>query len=442
MRRGRRARLTARLSGCASLLLLAACARTETRTTLTVTNWAAWNEQRLEEQYMGAFGGAHAGVKVSLMAASNQAEYRDQVLTSIASGAPPDVFFLDNIDVPAFAGSGVVLDLAPYAERVGLPLSAFDPRVLDIFRRDGRLYAFPKGFTPMVIAYNKDLFDRAHLPYPREDWTWEEFRAAAKALTRDTDGDGRIDQYGFWLDRRAFMWMASLWALGGDVLCPDGTRAGGCLDSPATIRAFRDLTALATVDSVTPRFFGLRRSLGDNLRNLYSGHVAMVPAGHFWIPAFRPHVEAGRVRLGFTTIPHRAGLPPATVLYAAGVAVPANARHKRLSVELAAFMVDSLAQTTRAAGGLEIPALTRIAERVVARDTTGWEAVFVHAARAGRLPWGARIAKWREVEAILPDIMDRVILNGEDVGAVLHDVSRQVDAVLGAGRPEGRGRAP
>lgn len=416
------------------LLLLTACTTADARTTLTVTSWAAWNEQRLDEAYVGRFADTHPGVRISLLPANNQAEYRDQILTSIASGAPPDVFFLDNIDVPAFVRAGVMLDLAPYAERVGLPLSAFDPRVLAIFQRDGRLVAFPKGFTPMVIAYNKDLFDRAGLPYPREDWTFDEFRAAAKALTRDTDHDGTLDQFGFWLDRRPFMWIPSLWALGGDVLCPDGERASGCLDSPASIRAFRALTGLATADSVTPRFYGLRRSLGDQLRNLYSGHVAMVTAGHFWIPAFRPHVEAGRVRLGFTMLPHAAGLPPATVLYAAGVAVPASARHKRLSVELAGFMVDSLAQVTRAAGGLEIPALTRIAEQVAARDTMGWEGVFVRAVPFGRLPWGARIERWREVEAILPDIMDRIVLNGEDVEAVLHDVARQVDAVLAVRR--------
>jgi hypothetical protein len=48
------------------------------------------------------------------------------------------------------------------------------------------------------------------------------------------------------------------------------------------------------------------------------------------------------------------------------------------------------------------------------------------------MPWGARIAKWREVEDVLPDIMDRVILAHEDVETVLHDVARKIDRVLGA----------
>jgi multiple sugar transport system substrate-binding protein len=388
----------------------------------------------MEEVVARRFTQGRPGVRVSMEAATNGPEYRDMVLTSIAAGTPPDVFLLDNIDVPAFADAGVVLDLAPLAARVGADLADVAPPVLATFRRGDTLLALPKGYTPMLIAYNKDLFDRAGLPYPRDDWTWEEFRQTARALTRDTDGDGAADQWGFWLDRRVFLWIASLWSLGGDVLCADGSRASGCLDAPASVQAFRDLTGLAVRDSVTPRYFGLRRSLGDQLRNFYSGRVAMVPAGHFWLPSFRPHVEAGRLRLGFVMLPHREGVAPVTVIYASGFAVARNVRHKRLSVELAAFLADSVAQAARAAGGLEIPASRRAAEALVRGDTTGWEAVFQRAGASGRAPWGARVARWREVEAVLPDVMDRIILRGEDPALVLREVARQLDAILAASR--------
>ncbi len=424
------------------MLCRGAC-RGDAGTTLTVTNWADWTEVRLERQYIDGFAARHPGVRVSLESVANQAEYRDLILTSIAAGTPPDVVLLDNIDIPAFVSSGTLLDLAPYAARVGLPLGAFDPEVLAIFRRGAAVYAFPKGYTPMVIAYNKDVFDRFRVPYPPERWTWEQFRATAKALTRDTDGDGTPDLYGFWLDRRDFVWIGSLWALGGDVLCPDGTRATGCLDGPASTWAFRALTGLATRDSVVPRYFGLRRAIGDQMRNFYSGRIAMVPFGHFWMPQVRPLMEQGRLRIGLAELPYREGLQPATVLYASGFAVAGNARHKRLSVELAAYMVDSLAQVTRAAGGLEIPALSRIADLEARADTSGLEGVFRRAVRSGRMPWGARIAKWREVEAILPDILDRIVMNREDVAAVLHDVARQIDRALAAGpaaRAAGAGR--
>ena len=106
---------------CLPLLSVAACARGDRGTTLTVTNWADWTEIRLEQQYIGGFSAGRPGVRVSLESVPNQAEYRDLILTSIAAGTPPDVFLLDNIDVPAFVGSGTLLDLAPYAARVGTP---------------------------------------------------------------------------------------------------------------------------------------------------------------------------------------------------------------------------------------------------------------------------------------------------------------------------------
>ena len=69
-------------------------------------------EQRIEARNLRAFEAANPGVRVVNDAISTQAEYREQVLTSIAAGAPPDVFLLDNIDVPAFTDREVLLDLA------------------------------------------------------------------------------------------------------------------------------------------------------------------------------------------------------------------------------------------------------------------------------------------------------------------------------------------
>jgi hypothetical protein len=54
------------------------------------------------------------------------------------------------------------------------------------------------------------------------------------------------------------------------------------------------------------------------------------------------------------------------------------------------------------------------------------------------MPWGARIEKWREVEAVLPDIMDRIVMNGEDVEAVLRDVAAQLDRLLAPAPARGR----
>jgi multiple sugar transport system substrate-binding protein len=385
---------------------------------------------------LAGFTRAHAGITVQQQSAgTGQAEYRERILTSIVAGHPPDVFLLDNIDVPAFTERRVLLDLAPYLPRLGLDPSRYDSTVLGIFRRGTAVYALPKGYTPMVLVYNKDLFDRAGIPYPPDDWTWDDFLRTARALTRDTDGDGQIDQWGTAYDRRYFLWAAWLWSGGGDILCPDGARASGCLDAPSSVAAIRWYTDWVTHDSIVPHAYNLRRSLGDNLRLFYSGKVAMLTTGHFWIPNFRPYVADGRLRVGFAEIPHQAGVAPQTVIYASGLAVPASAPHRRLSVELAAYLADSAAQSIRAAGGLELPSLTAAAQAQAILDTTGWEAVFLRASRHARIPWGARIARWREVEAALPDMMDRITLEHVDPAVAAHDMALRLDRLLAEDEP-------
>jgi multiple sugar transport system substrate-binding protein len=419
---------------------LCGCGRAESargggdRLTLELANWADYYEAELEQRVLEPYERAHPGLRVvQQSAATYQAEYRERILTSMAAGAPPDVFLLDNIDVPAFTNRGTVLDLAPYLPRLGVDLKRYDPTVLSIFTRGAAVYALPKGYTPMVVVYNKDLFDRAGLAYPGDDWTWDDFIRIAKQLTKDTDHDGQVDQWGAAFDHRAFLWIPWIWSGGGDVLCPGGRRATGCLDSPATVEAIRWYAGWVTTDSIVPRAYTLRKSLGDNLRMFATGKVAMITAGHFWIPNFRPYLAQHRLRMGFAEIPHRAGVPPATVVYASGLAVPALAPHRKRSVELAVYLADSLAQTIRAQAGLEVPSLASVAESLAARDTLGWERVFRRATQHARIPWGARIERWREVEAALPDILDRITIRGEDPATAAHDVARAIDRLLAAG---------
>jgi multiple sugar transport system substrate-binding protein len=421
-----------RAAGVVAMLCAAlACRAGDPRTVLELANWAEYREADLETRVLAPFERDHPGITVQQQSAgTGQAEYRERILTSMLAGTPPDVFLLDNIDVPAFTSRGVTLDLSPYLQRLGVDLSRYDSTVLGIFRRGDALYALPKGYSPMVMVYNKDLFDRAGLPYPTDDWTWDDFVRIAKILTRDTDGDGQIDQWGTAFDRRVFLWVPWVWSGGGDVLCPDGTKASGCLDAPASVAAIRWYTEWVTRDSIVPRVFNLRRSLGDNQRLFNSGKVALLTVGHFWIPMMRPYVTDGRLRIGFVEIPHRVGASPQTVIYASGFAVPATASHRRLSIQLAAFLADSQAQAIRVAGGLELPTLTGAATALEAGDTSGWEAVFLRASRHARVPWGARIERWREVEVALPDLMDRVTLEGVDPQVAAREMARRIDRLL------------
>src|SRR3989442_1807911 len=285
-----------------------------------------------------------------------------------------------------------------------------------------------------MVVYNRDLLDRAAIAYPTDDWTWDDFLRTAQLLTRDRDGDGRMDQWGAAFDRRPSFWLPWIWAGGGDVLCPGGRRASGCLDAPATVAAIRWYRGWVRRWRVAPRPHDPSPAGVEIARLFKAGRVAFMTVGHDAVRGLLASVAAGRMRVGFAPIPHRAGVPPATVLYASGYAVPARTLRRRAAVELAAELTDSIPDAARGAAGIERPAGTAAAQGVAAADMLGWEAAFLRAAAHGRPGWGARVGQWREVEAELAEVMDRVTVGGADPARAVRATARELDRLLGATR--------
>jgi ABC-type glycerol-3-phosphate transport system substrate-binding protein len=160
----------------------------------------------------------------------------------------------------------------------------------------------------------------------------------------------------------------------------------------------------------------------------------MLAVSHARVPAMRRWTSAGGPHVGFVALPHRPDFPPATVLIASGYAVPALGPRRKLAVELVAALTDSFAGRMRGEAGLELPAMPSVAGQLAARDTLGWEATFLRAAEHGRLPWSARIGGWEAIEAALPDLLDRIVVGGDDADAVARDMARRLDRLLGTAR--------
>ncbi len=421
----RRAALALLLYGCGSV------GASDGPGTLRVASRAGDGDRGLEEGLLQRYRDAHPGVPVVGRYAATEAGYRERLFASLGAGAPPDAFLLDAADVAALVdgGGGRVLDLAPYLSRVGADPRSFDATVLSMFRRGTAVYALPRGYSPVVLAYNKDLFDRAGLSYPTDDWTWDDFLHLAHQLTRDVDGDGRVDQWGTQVERAGAAWLPWLWSGGGDVLCPGGRRAAGCLDSPTSVAAIRWYAGLLTEEQVAPRSVSRLDWSGGDLGPFTTGRVAMLTVTHASVAQLR--LDRGRApRVGFVELPHRAGWPPATVVYATGYAIPRRAGRRKLSVELLVSLTDSVAQAARGEAGLDLPAATGAAQALAAGDTLGWETAFLRATAHARAPWAARVARWRDVERVLPDLVDR-ILAGADPEAAAHDVAHRIDRLLG-----------
>ncbi len=85
---------------------------------------------------------------------------------------------LDTIDLSSFIAQDTSFDLADLY-----------PQALDMFSQTWitqenrvEIWAAPLMMDAMVMYYNKDLFDRYGVAYPKPDWTWDDFLRIGQAL--------------------------------------------------------------------------------------------------------------------------------------------------------------------------------------------------------------------------------------------------------------------
>ncbi len=150
--------------------------------------------------------------------------------------------------------------------------------------REGKTWLVPYDIGIRVILYRADLFAAAGIPEPTPTWTWDDMVRAARALTVDLDGDGRIDRWGLGIpaarsQRAVLQWLPWFWSLGGNLKGPDGRLT---ILSPASIEVMRWYRDLAFRHRVTPpSLYSLDQDAV--FQGLASGLFAMTEGGSWEI---------------------------------------------------------------------------------------------------------------------------------------------------------------
>jgi len=135
------------------------------------------------DEMIQIFEEKHPNIKIEVETAPF-AEYFTKLSTLIAGGMAPDIFELNYENFVSYAAKGVLLDLGPLAKAdPEFDPGIFYPRAYDAFNFEGMQLGLPETFSTVVLFYNKDLFDKAGVAYPAEDWTWSDAVAAAEKLT-------------------------------------------------------------------------------------------------------------------------------------------------------------------------------------------------------------------------------------------------------------------
>ena len=118
-------------------------------------------------------------------------KYEETYTTALNSGEGPDVGYMYNEMFPTYIDAGAVEDMSSY-------VTDEDKKEYKYLSNgnmmDGQ-YGWPLGTgVPFVLYYNEDILNALGEKAPE---TWDDFARICQEATKDTDGDGKVDQYGF-----------------------------------------------------------------------------------------------------------------------------------------------------------------------------------------------------------------------------------------------------
>jgi multiple sugar transport system substrate-binding protein len=258
------------------------------KTEITYMAWYNTTESEAADvqAVLDKFNTSQDKIHVTLIAVS-RADYETKLNTMAAGKQLPDSCMMAEPMAIRYAAAGVLADVSDMYTAAEAPLKSL------AFTYKGKVVAYSCADEVLVLYYNKKLFDDAKIPYPpasaSKAWTWKEFVAVAKKLTRDENGktpnDAGFDAknivtYGADFNRLSWMWPVLAVSNGGGVMSPDGKTL--LIGKPETVEAIQAIADLYLKDKVAPSV-GDRGAMPSLDVSLLTGKVAMATSGQWEI---------------------------------------------------------------------------------------------------------------------------------------------------------------
>jgi multiple sugar transport system substrate-binding protein len=174
-------------------------------------------------------------------------------------------------------GEITMMDLTSFIEQEdSLDLADFYPGAMSFFKMEGETLAVPTGVDVDVLYYNKDLFDRYGVPYPKTGWTWDDFLDAAVALR-----DPNAGIYGFGADPDSWDYVDIIYSRGGQLVDDLQEPTRTMYDDPKNIEVLEWYVGLSEEHDVAPTREQVQKEFAGYVYNgITRGKVGM------WIGGF------------------------------------------------------------------------------------------------------------------------------------------------------------
>jgi multiple sugar transport system substrate-binding protein len=211
------------------LIILAGCRPTQSDVG-AVTHLTLWHgvnppsNRDIFQKLVTKFNHQNPNIQVEPLYIGQGDQQLPKILTAVVGNAVPDLLWVGAmltgklVDLEAIEPLDRLWDSSQVSKEI-------DPNLRESIEYEQHIWSIPVGTNNVGIFYRPSLFKAAgikNLPT-----TWSELRATAKQLTRDLNGDGKVDRYGMLLplgkgEWTVFMWLPFMWSAGGELQADPG----------------------------------------------------------------------------------------------------------------------------------------------------------------------------------------------------------------------------
>ena len=307
------------------------------------------------QKMIAAFTEQHPDIPVNLVPVAEQDDLLAKLTTSFAGGKPPDTFLVNYRSYGQFAEQGALAPVQSYLDDSdAIAEEDFAPTALEAFRYDGEeLTCMPQNVSSLEVYYNVDLFEEAGVDPPQAGWTWDDFLAAAEALTHD-------ENYGVGVEPSLIRLAPFVWSAGGELVDDPQQPSRLALDEPDARKALDFFLDLQLEHGVVPPE---REELSlDSESRFLQGKLGMYLNSRKSVPTLR---EIEDFTWDVAPLPVAPDGEPATILHGDAYCMSAASEHKDDAWTFIEFAMSQEGQTLLAESGRTVPSRLDVAESEV-----------------------------------------------------------------------------
>jgi multiple sugar transport system substrate-binding protein len=365
------------------------------KTVIRFATWDSGDTLKIQQDIAKAFEKENKDVKVQVEAYGDG--FDQKIAASFGAKNPPDVMYM--WDFTTYNQSLEPLD--GYVKKdPDIKMDDFYDGLFNYSKVDGKLYGMPAGFSTMVVYYNKKLFDQYQIPYPKEGWTWDEFKEIAKKLT-----DKSKKQYGFAVTSEpdTYDLQGLVWSNGGSFISDDGKKIDGAMNSPETVEAIQMYGDMVK-DGIAVSTGGKNQQSASAI--FKANKLGMLINGIWPIQGYKD----AKVDFGTAMIPSFGSKPVKGLISSSSISIAKDSKQKDLAWKFVKFYSSEQAIKMRTA---DLPVRKSIVEETKVNEDPLYKPFYTMLENATNTPAFLLNKNWNEINRNLSAAINAVML-GQD----------------------------